>query len=279
MLRYTALLIFMSSFFNETFAQQSAAEIKNKFPVKVIAHRGASGHAPENTISAVKKAIELGANYVEIDVHQTKDKEVVVIHDATLDRTTNHIGQVNLYRLIDIEMFDAGAKYSMDFKGEKIPTLEQVINETKGKAILLIEIKKGTVYYNGIEKNILKIIEKTKAHDWVEVQTFYDPVVKNWLALDTNIPVHKLMVGNVFPFYIDYMLNAGSAIRKNRGAFGINPNLNWLGKKLLSKIREHEKSCYVWTVNDPKDIQKAINLKVDGIITNYPERVIRQIAK
>jgi glycerophosphoryl diester phosphodiesterase len=134
MLRYTALLIFMSSFFNETFAQQSAAEIRNKFPVKVIAHRGASGHAPENTISAVKKAIELGANYVEIDVHHTKDKEVVVIHDATLDRTTNHIGQVNMYRLIDIEKFDAGAKYNLEFKGEKIPTLEQVINETKGKA-------------------------------------------------------------------------------------------------------------------------------------------------
>jgi glycerophosphoryl diester phosphodiesterase len=269
----------MGSFFNEIIAQQSATEIKNKFPVKVIAHRGASGHAPENTIAAVKKAIELGANYIEIDVHHTKDKEVVVIHDATLDRTTNHIGQVNLYRLIDIEKFDAGAKYNPLYKGEKIPTLEQVINETKGKAILLIEIKKGTVFYNGIEKDILEIIEKTKAHDWVEVQSFYDPVVKNWLSLNTKIPVQKLMLGNVFPFYVDYMLNVGSVLKKNEGAAGINPNLNWLGKKLLSKIRAQEKSCYVWTVNEPKDIIKAIDLKVDGIITNYPEMVIRQLAK
>jgi glycerophosphoryl diester phosphodiesterase len=269
----------MSSFFNGTFAQQSATEVKNKYPVKVIAHRGASGHAPENTIASVKKGIAMGANYIEIDVHLTKDKEVVVIHDATLDRTTNHLGQVNMYRLIEIEKFDAGVKYSPEFKGERIPTLEQVINETKGKAILLIEIKKGTVYYTGIEKKILDIIEKTKAHDWVEIQSFYDPVVKNWLALGTKIPVHKLMVGNMFPFYIDYMLNAGSVLKKNVGAAGINPNLNWLGKKLLSKIRAQEKSCYVWTVNEPKDIIKAIDLKVDGIITNYPEKVIRQLVK
>jgi hypothetical protein len=78
----------------------------------------------------------------------------------------------------------------------------------------LIEIKKGTVYYNGIEKDILEIIEKTKAHDWVEIQTFYDPVLKNWLALNTKIPIHKLMVGYVFPFYIDHSLKMGNVFKK-----------------------------------------------------------------
>jgi len=275
MLRYTAAFIFALFFFNETRAQQSAEAVKNKYPVKVIAHRGASGHAPENTIAAVKRAIELGANYVEIDVHLSKDKEVVVIHDATLDRTVNHFGQVSFYKLEELKKFDAGAKFHPDFRGEKIPTLEEVIQTTKGKAILLIEIKKSTSFYTNIEKKVFDIIKQNKAEEWVEVQTFYDPVLKNWLALGSNIPVHKLMVGNIFPFYVDYVVNAGNIYKKTKGAQGINPNVKWMGNRLFSKIKDQNLSCYVWTVNEEKDIKKMLAQKVDGIITNYPEKVIR----
>lgn len=277
MLRYIAAFIFVGFVFNETIAQQTAEAVKNKYSVKVIAHRGASGHAPENTVASVKRAIELGANYVEIDVHLTKDKEVVVIHDATLDRTTTHMGQVAFYKLDEIKKFDAGVKFNANFKGEKVPTLEEVLLETKGKAILLIEIKKGTSFYTNIEKKVLEIIKKHQAEEWVEIQSFYDPVIKNWLALETKIPVHKLMVGNLFPFYVDNVLNAGSLYKRTKGVTGINPNAKWMGNKLFSKIKEKGLSCYMWTVNEEKDIQKMLQQKVDGIITNYPEKVIRQL--
>jgi glycerophosphoryl diester phosphodiesterase len=281
MLRYSYLLFFVVLFFNQSNAQSVSTpeSIKAKYPIKVIAHRGASGYAPENTLASVKKAIELGANYVEIDVHFSKDKEVVVIHDATLERTTNHIGQVQFYRLEEIKKFDAGGRFSEQYKGEKIPTLDEVIKATKGKAILLIEIKKGTTYYNGIEKKILEIIEQHQAKEWVEVQTFYDPVLKNWLKLNSHIAAHKLMVGNVFPFYVDDMLNGGNIFKKTYGTQGINPNLKWMGNKLFQKIKQNGRTCYVWTVNDEKDIKKAIELKVDGIIGNYPDRVIKLLKK
>jgi glycerophosphoryl diester phosphodiesterase len=275
MLRYTVVLIFVVSIFNGIKAQPSATQIKNKYPIKVIAHRGASAHAPENTLAAVKKAIALGANYVEIDVHLSKDEKVVVIHDATLDRTTNHMGQVAFYKLEELKRFDAGAKFNEQFRGEKIPTLEEVLAITKDKAILLIEIKKGTGFYTDIEKKIFDVIKKQEAENWVEVQSFYDPVVKNWLALETNIPIHKLMVGNLFPFYIDYVLNAGSVFKRIEGATGLNPNVKWMGNRLYEKIKEKKLSCYVWTVNEEKDIKKLLQLKVNGIITNYPEKVIK----
>lgn len=107
----------------------------------LMGHRGAKALEPENTLLSIKRALEIGVDAVEIDVHLTKDQEIVVIHDSTVDRTTNRTGPVGSYTLEDIRKLDAG-------KGEKIPTLVEVIGLTKGKAKLVIELKeKGTEEY------------------------------------------------------------------------------------------------------------------------------------
>ena len=112
----------------------------------IIAHRGASGSAPENTLSAFVKAVEAGADMIELDVHQTKDGVVVCIHDEDLSRTTSGNGKVNKFTFNELQSFDAGIKFNEKFKGEKIPSLEEVLEQIK--LPLLIEIKKGEGYYH-----------------------------------------------------------------------------------------------------------------------------------
>lgn len=271
---FTSISI-LSLLFKTSFGIDNNADLlKTKYTVKVIAHRGASGYAPENTMSAIKKAIELGANYIEIDVHMSKDKEIVVIHDATLDRTTNHFGPVRNYTLAELKRFDAGVRFNEKFAGEKIPTLEEVIKETMGKAILLIEFKAGTSTYKGLETNTYEIIKRMKAEKWVETQTFYDEILNNWLSLNTNIAIHKLMVGKAWPFYIDTRLNAGNFISRAKGASGINPKVNFVRKKILSQVRLNNYTVYSWTANSDKEINKLLHYRVNGIISNYPDKVI-----
>src|SRR5690606_11412908 len=120
------------SFLSAHFAMaQNPEAVKSKYPVKIIAHRGASAHAPENTMAAFRKAIEMGANYIELDVHLSKDGKVVVLHDATLNRTSNGTGKIADHVWNVLRMLDAGSFFDEKFKGEKIPLLEEVLLFTK----------------------------------------------------------------------------------------------------------------------------------------------------
>lgn len=112
-----------------------------KFPIMVIAHRGFSGQAPENTLASFQKAVELGSDMIELDVRFSKDGQVVVIHDDTIDRTTNGRGKVADYTLKELKQFDAGSWFAPQFSGERIPTLKEVLELVKGKVLVNIEIK------------------------------------------------------------------------------------------------------------------------------------------
>src|SRR5687767_8955806 len=129
----------------------------------IIAHRGASGHAPENTLASIDKALQMGADVIEIDVHQTLDSVLVVMHDVKLDRTTDKQGLIKNYRWAEIKDADAGSWYSAEFAGARIPMLEDVIRHINGKARLLIEIKKDGDYYPSIEWRTLNIIKANHA--------------------------------------------------------------------------------------------------------------------
>ena len=112
-----------------------------KFPVLVIAHRGFSGAAPENTLAAFKKAMEVDSDMMELDVRFSKDGQVVVMHDDTLDRTTNGRGKVSDYTLKELKQFDAGSWFAPQFAGEQIPTLVEVLEFAKGRIPVNFEIK------------------------------------------------------------------------------------------------------------------------------------------
>ena len=280
MLFRVLVVAFFCSFTNANFAQTDAASIKAKFPVKVIAHRGASGYAPENTLASFQKAIELKANYVELDVHLSKDGEVVVIHDATLDRTTSGTGKVNEYSLAELKMLNASKLNGENYRDEKIPTLDEALKLTKGNAILLIEIKADadSKPYPDIEKKVLEIIQANKAEDWCEIQSFYDFSVNSWLELNTAIHVHKLLVGRLQPLYIDHKIRFGRVFKKYDTPQGINPYRAFAKRKMIKKIHRQNHIAYVWTVNDEKDIRKILKRNPDGIITNYPDRVLKLLS-
>ena len=146
----------------------------------IIAHRGASGLAPENTLAAIKKAIELKADLIEIDVHQTKDSIIVVIHDKKINRTTSGKGRVKDLFYKEIRRYDAGKWFDPKFEGERVPTLEEVLRLVHGQTKLLIEIKGDDNFYPNIEKHVYEILKTYNAQNWCEIHSFYDQVLYNF---------------------------------------------------------------------------------------------------
>lgn len=128
-----------------------------------IAHRGASGHAPENTMAAFEKAFEMKADYIEIDVQMTKDGELIAIHDTTVNRTTNGTGSVGDYTLEEIQQLDAGSWFGQEFVGERIPTFEEIIDTYRGKIGLLIELKSPELY-PGVEEKVAEALMERNMH-------------------------------------------------------------------------------------------------------------------
>ncbi|HHW48137.1 MAG TPA: glycerophosphodiester phosphodiesterase, partial [Clostridiaceae bacterium] len=139
----------------------------------VIAHRGAPKHAPENTIAAFRKALELGAEGIELDVHLSADGHLVVIHDEKVDRTSDGKGLVKEKTLEELKALDFGSWFSKEFKGETIPTLDEVLELLKSwTGIINIEIKGGSVFYPNIEEKVVRKIEKLKIEEKIIISSF-----------------------------------------------------------------------------------------------------------
>ena len=167
-------------------------------PITITSHRGFSGKYPENTLLAVQKALALGVDRIEIDVHQTKDSVLVLMHDKTIDRTTNGKGTIKAFNYKALQAFSAGVKFNSLFLEEKIPTLAEVLKVVQGKAQLIIEIKEGNAYYPNIEQRIIETITKAKAKDWCIIHSFKDEVLDKVHELDSTIVLHKLLLSPLF---------------------------------------------------------------------------------
>ncbi len=224
--------------------------------IKVIAHRGASAYEPENTIRAFKKAIELDADGIELDVHSTKDGQLVVIHDSTLDRTTNGKGKVKNYNLSQLKKFDAG-------RGEKIPTLEEVIDLIKQKIDFIIELK-----VTGIEKDVVNLIFDKKIEDRVAIVSFWHIVPKNVKKLSPRIKTALNSSSNP--------INPIVLVESTK-ADGLNLKYNWINKELVDLLHKNKKEIVAWTVDDINDINRMISYGVDQIVTNKPDIVIKEL--
>ena len=231
--------------------------------LSIISHRGAAGLAPENTLSAIEKGIEFNADRIEVDVQQTKDSVIILMHDKTIDRTTDGKGKVKDLTYKEILAHN-----------EKVPTLDEAIKLIKGKSTLLIEIKQGGDYYPGIEKRVIDLICRNKARDLCIVQSFNDKALQKVHELDSTIVLHKLFILK-FPFvpvYIDKGINFTS-LKNYEHVSAININHFFATKRLIDKIHESGKKINVWTINDSTKIRKLKKRCVDGVITDYPDIV------
>ncbi|MBA3899092.1 MAG: glycerophosphodiester phosphodiesterase [Bacteroidetes bacterium] len=237
----------------------------------IIAHRGFSGIAPENTFAAFKLATELGVDLIELDIHQTKDGVLVCHHDEDISRTTGSKEKIKDILFEELQKKDAGSWFSEKFKGEPIPSLEQVLSLG---VPLLIEVKKGNEYYPGIVQNLLQLLSKFNHSKQCIIQSFETPVLEAFSAFSNDYELHKLVTGNIplLPLHIDTKLKTGS-ITKYREFDAINPNFRFVTAGLIKKIHREGKKIFTWTVNEKEQMEKLISYGVDGIITDYPDRL------
>jgi glycerophosphoryl diester phosphodiesterase len=225
-----------------------------------IAHRGASGTFPENTLSAFRAAIAAGADMCELDVQLTRDAAVVVIHDETVNRTTDGAGEVAALTLEEIQRLDAGAKFKGGkVKGERIPTLDEVFAVTSGKCGLNIELKGG-----GVEAQVAAIMQARNAFADSIVSSFNWDYLKKIQTLHFNIRIALLAEEKP----VDLMMNA-VAMR----AHAINPRWDMVTADLCRAAHERGLKVYTWTVDADARMRALAECGVDGIMTNYPERL------
>ena len=237
---------------------------KNVKSVEITGHRGASGLAPENTMASMVKAMELTADFSELDVQETADGILVLMHDDSLQRTTGIEAGVWEKTYDDLQGLDVGFWFSEDFKGEPIPTLKSIIEAVRGKMKLNIELK-----MNGHEKQLTeKVVAMVENEDFFDncVLTSFDfSAIKKVKQLNS-----KIKAGYIF-----------SEMPEDEDVFNANVDLLSVNKKivtedLVQKAHANNKEVHVWTVNEPEDMRKLISFGVDNIITNYPN-ILKQV--
>jgi len=224
----------------------------------VCGHRGAMGHATENTLESIIKGVELRADMLEIDVFKIKTGEIVVFHDDTLDRITNAKGKIEEYSFEDLRKVLVEGKH-------QIPTLEEVIGTINRKAILNIELKGENT-----ATDINRIIEEYKKKGWKNkdffISSFRIGELEKFRSLNKEIAIGVL----TFKDPLEYLPKA-----KELNAQAINPYYKTLNAENIAVMKANNFKVYPWTVNEVEDIKNLQKLKVDGIITNYPEKITR----
>ncbi|MFS0879225.1 glycerophosphodiester phosphodiesterase [Metabacillus niabensis] len=235
----------------------------------VVAHRGAAGYAPENTMAAFRKAVELKADFIELDIQMSKDGELVVIHDPTVDRTTNGVGEIRNLTYNEIKQLDAGKWFHKNFSGEKVPTLQEVLTEFSGKISFLIEIKNPNLYPEIVEKLTNILSEKQQTNDII-VQSFDFELLEK---VHQQLPTLKLGL------LVKYRIHGISNVQLkdwSKLVQYINPNKALITKNLVKRIHSYKMRVMPYTVRDKKSIKGLLDSKIDGVITDFPDYFIEE---
>lgn len=258
-----ALAMLISPITQPSLAEAAETKIDN------VAHRGASGYAPENTIAAFDKAVEMKADYIEIDVQRSKDGELVVIHDTTVDRTTDGSGPVQSLTYNELRNLDAGSFKGTEFAGEKIPSFDEILDRYHGKTGILIELKAPELY-PGIEESVaLELKERNldkPQNEKIIIQSFNFESMKKMNDLLPKVPIGVLTSSRLhttqqalkeFSTYADYF----------------NPSYTIVTKELVNQVHEEGMKIQSWTVRSQDTADFLLKMQVDGIITDYPDYV------
>lgn len=222
-----------------------------------IGHRGAKGYAPENTLLSFQKAIEMGVDGIELDVHLSADGQIIVIHDATIDRTTNGQGVVNSLSLRELKGFRIENEH-------EIPTLIEVFNLVNKRCFINIELKgKGTAL------PVLALIEKyVSKKNW----QYHHFLISSfdWVSL---LDIHLAQPAIPLGVLTEYDIDLAFAFAKYIQAQSIHSYFHLLSKEKTANMQEEGFRILAWTVNETEDIQKIKSFHINGIITDYPDRI------
>ena len=236
--------------------------------VIVVGHRGAMGHAPENTLPSFRKGRELGADTIELDVRLSGDGQIVVIHDSKVDRTTSGTGEVASLTAKELGRLNAGSSFSPKYRKARIPTLEQILRWSRRRTQLVIEIKGDPEPQNGIEEKLVKLLRRFRMVNKVMVISFHHPSVKRIKELETELATGILFSGR--------LTNAVGAARENH-ADSVRPVWSYWSGDLVEEVHREGLQASAWTVDEPKTMKALIRMGIDSIATNYPDRLRRVI--
>jgi glycerophosphoryl diester phosphodiesterase len=225
---------------------------------EIIAHRGNSSITPENTLVSVQSAIDAQADRTEIDVQLTKDGVLVLMHDNTLRRTCNRNGKVSDYNYKELSEMDAGSWFSDAYANERIPSLEQVLELSKDKINLLIEFKSITGREEEYAKAIVQLVNDFGVKQQVIISSFHLEELEEIKKLDSGIVT--CLISRV----------AYGPLDEHESIDTISINSNFAGSRTIQMFDNRGYSLYVWTVNDKREIENMEELRVSGIITDYP---------
>src|ERR1700716_3247045 len=237
--------------------------------VWVIGHRGAMGYCPENTFVSFERALELGADWIELDVHLTRDGALAVIHDESVDRTTDGHGLVRDHSLSELKLLDAGAWFGPGYAGQRIPTLEEVLAWAHSRGTIVdIEIKNGPIFYRGIEEAVVKALDDSHMTEQVIVISFDHAAVQRVKSLDTRIATGVLYSGRP--------VDAGVGLARQANADALLPHWAYVTSADVQVAHNAGLAVAPWATSDPAILRHLIDAGVDAIGTNHPD-VLRGI--
>ena len=229
----------------------------------IIAHRGASGHAPENTLAAFERAVGLGAGFIETDLHLTRDARFVAIHDPTLERTTNGKGNVRDSSLAEIRKLDAGLWFDREFMGQKVPTLEEIVEfAAKHDVIFYLELKYEAAW--GMHHSLVGALQKSGGAARSIIISSSEPTLTALRQVDPSA-----MMGLIFDEANQDHTKAGIEL----GVRQLCPQYSLVTNEMVEQAHALDLQVATWTVDDAATMRAMIAAKVDGIMTNFPDRL------
>jgi glycerophosphoryl diester phosphodiesterase len=242
---------------------------KGQLPI-VIAHRGISAKAPENTMAAFRMAAGVrGIDMIELDVRISRDKHPVVIHDRTLQRTSTGNGAVNSYTLAELRSFDAGSWFHPSFAGERIPTLSEVLEEVRGKCRVNIELKADWFSrgHEDLVQRVLGTVRETGMLEQVLISSFTHALIATVRRSEPKIPT-----GVIYNLYRDFG-RSPSKLAQRVGASVFVCARHELRRSMIRDARQHSLALYVYTLNSVQDAKKMIGLGIEGIISDNADDI------
>ncbi len=253
-------------------------EPSRSFPM-IHGHRGASGVAPENTLAAFRRAIEMGAEALEMDLQLTKDGAVVILHDATIDRTTDRRGRLADLTLAEVKHADAGGKTGPAYRGERIPTLAEAIDLARtagaGHTRLNLELKYHVegVPSSDLERAALAVLREKGFTSQVLIQSFHHGVLARVQALEPDIPRGVLVGKRQAP-----VADPGALVHEHHATY-YAPEFVLVTPAMVAALHGAGIPIVTWTVNETRDMERLLAMGLgalpgDGIISNYPDRLV-----
>lgn len=225
------------------------------------AHRGASAYAPENTMISFRKALQLGANGIELDLQRTKDGKIVIFHDKNIDKKSNGKGKISDYTYKELLDFDFGSWFDIKYKDERIVLFENFAKEFLSKNLTFaIELKQ-----EGIEKDVLDIIKKYTTHDDIYITSFNFNALNNVRAIDSNIKLSWLIEDRINIDNISKLLEING--------IQICPNAEDVTIEDIKLANKSGVRVRLWGVSNEDIMRKAFNFNIDGMTVNFPDKL------